>query len=172
MTAINLIASSPSVSVGSAVLSAQQYIDVDVVSVNQTFNLTSIIVDKISNKKVGNIQWGTFTWSATASLYTAIQYQSTGQLVASSTSAVVIDTTGGTITITDLAINTWGMYIVKLEIISSDNVYSITITSNAILVKNQTSELFGKIEMILKFFSFSCSLHLYRSSTSKFHIRP
>ncbi len=157
MTGINLVASSPSVSVGNAVLSAQQYIDVDVVSVNQTFNLTSIIVDKISNKQVGNIQWGSFTWLATASLYTALQYQATGQLVASSTSAVVIDTTGGTITITDLKINAQGMYVVKLQITSSDNVYSITITSNAILVKNQSSKLFEKIEMTLKFFSFSGS---------------
>jgi hypothetical protein len=157
VTGINLVASSPSVSVGNAVLSAQQYIDVDVVSVNQTFNLTSIIVDKISNKQVGNIQWGSFTWLATASLYTALQYQATGQLVASSTSAVVIDTTGGTITITDLKINAQGMYVVKLQITSSDNVYSITITSNAILVKNQSSKLFEKIEMTLKFFSFSGS---------------
>jgi hypothetical protein len=144
VTGINLVASSPSVSVGNAVLSAQQYIDVDVVSVNQTFNLTSIIVDKISNKQVGNIQWGSFTWLATASLYTDITYQATGQLVASSTSAVIIDTTGGTITITNLEINAQGMYVVKLQITSSDNVYSITITSNAILVKNQSGELFEK----------------------------
>ncbi len=140
MTTVNLVTSSPSVSVGNAQLSAQQYVDVDVVNVNQTFNLTSVIVDKISGKKIGNVQWGTFTWTATASLYTALQYQSTGQLIPSSTSTVIVDTTAGTITITNLAISVQGMYVVQLQLTSSDLVYSITITSDAILVKNQSSE--------------------------------
>ncbi len=157
VTGVNLIASSQSVSVTNPVLSAQQYINVDIVNINQTFNLTSIIVDQISHQQVRNIQWAGFTWLAAASLYTAIQYPSTGQLVASSTSAVVVDTTGGTITITNLAINTWGMYVIQLQLNSTDNAYLITITSNAILVKNQSSELFEKIEIILKFFSFSVS---------------
>ena len=141
MTTVNLVTTPSSVTVTDAQLSAQQYVDVDVVNVNQTFNLTSVIVDKINKKQIGNVNFnGITSWNAAASLYTAIQYQSTGQLIPSATSRVFIDTTAGTITLTDLAISQPGMYIIKLQLTSSNNVYSIAITSTGILVKNVSSE--------------------------------
>jgi hypothetical protein len=141
----NLISSSPSLSVSNAVLSAAQNGIVDVVSVNETFNIVAIIVDKYSKIKVGNIQWGSFSWTATASLYTGVQYQSNGSLIASATSSpVIIDTTAGTITATNLSISEPGMYIIKLQINSTDQVYSIALTSSAILVKQNTSKSFEK----------------------------
>lgn len=139
MASVNLVVTAPSLTVANPSLAAQQYINIDVVSVNDTFNLSSTIVDRISKKRVGNIIWGSFTWTATASLYTAVQYQSNGLLIASSSSAVVVDTTAGTITATNLAINEPGMYVVKMQITSSNNLYSIILTSNAILVKRRTS---------------------------------
>ena len=135
----SLIVSPAPIVVSSPLLSAKQNENVDVISVNETFNLSTIIVDKISKKKIGNIQWS--TWSASASLYTDVQYQSNGTLLSTSSSRVIVDTTAGTITVVNLAINQPGMYIVKLQIISLDNVYSILLTSNAILVKKNTSEL-------------------------------
>lgn len=145
-----MTADAPSVVVADPVLAAQQYINVDVVSVNETFNLSSIIVDGISKKKVGNITWGSFSWTAAASLYTAVQHQSNGSLFASISSAVVVDTTAGTITATNLAISEPGMYVVKLQITSTNSAYSLTLTSNAILVKANTSKSKKEIEMIKK----------------------
>ena len=172
VTALNLTAGAPSLIVAEPILAAQQYINVDVVSVNDTFNLSSIIVDGISKKKVGNIAWGNFNWTASASLYTSVQYQSNGSLIGSVSSAVVVDTTAGTITATNLAINEPGMYVVKLQIRSSNNVYALILTSNAILVKANTSKLKKEIEMIERnTFRCSCSENLDRRSTSEYHIQ-
>ena len=131
---------SSSVSVKNVELAAKQSVNVDIVSQNETFNLTTIIVDKISKVKIGNIQWGNFTWSATASLYTSLQYQSNGSLITTSSSAIIVDTTAGTITATNLAISELGMYVIKLEITSSNNQYSISLPSNSILVKQNSSK--------------------------------
>ncbi|CAF2873113.1 unnamed protein product [Rotaria sp. Silwood2] len=109
---INLTADASSVSVSSPILSVMQYINVDVVSINETFNLTTLIVDKISKTKIGNIQWGNSNWSATASLYTSLQYQSNGSLLATASSSVIVDTTKSTISVTNLAISEIGIIVV------------------------------------------------------------
>ena len=140
VTNTNLSVTPPTLSVSNAVLAAKQNENIDVVSVNQTFNLSVIIVDKNSKKKIGNIVWGSFTWQATASLYTQVQYQSNGSLISTNTSSVIIDRTAGTISVTFLSISQPGMYIIKLQLQSNDSVYSIVLTSNAILVKKSTSK--------------------------------
>ena len=136
----NLVVSSSSVSVSDPVLAARQSDKLDIVSVNQTFNLSVIIVDKISKAKIGNIQWSSFTWSAVVSLYTSLQYKRNGSLIQSPSSAIIVDTTAGTITATNLAIDAVGMYIVKVELRSSNNLYVIPMTSNGILVKEASSK--------------------------------
>ncbi len=100
-----------------------------------------MIVDQISNIQIGNIQWGTFTWTASISLYAPLQYKSNGSLLVTSSSAVIVDTTAGTITATYLAITEPGAYIIKLQINSTDHSYSIPLTSNCILVKANSSML-------------------------------
>ncbi|CAF5083871.1 unnamed protein product, partial [Rotaria sp. Silwood1] len=52
-----------------------------------------------------------------------------------------VDPTTGTITATDLAISDKGMYIIKLQITSSNGQYSIQFTSNGILVKENSTVL-------------------------------
>ena len=145
-----MIANAPATTVADPILAAAQYVNIDVVNVNATFNLSAIIVDAISKIKLGNIQWSTFTWNAAVSLYTSIQYQSNGSLVGTSSSAVIVDTTAGTITATYLTISEPGMYVVKMQITSSNNEYSLPFTSNAILVKASTSKSRKIIEMTLK----------------------
>jgi hypothetical protein len=130
----SLIASVPSVSVGNAVLSAAQYGYIDVTAVNQTFNFTAVIIDKATQLPIGSIQWSTFTWSAAVSLYTDKYCVSNGTLLSTSSSAVIVDTTSNTINATFLKITEPGMYIIHLLITSSDGVYTIPLTSNAILV--------------------------------------
>ena len=136
----SLVVNTSSFSVGNAELDAKQYENVAVVSQNETFNLSATIVDKKSKIKLANIQWGSFTWSAIVSLYTSVQCGGNGTLLTTSSSAIVVDTTAGTITATDLAITEIGMYIIKLDITSSNNQYSIPLTSNGILVKTNSSK--------------------------------
>ncbi len=139
---VNLVVSGTSVSVTSAVLSAAQYGYIDVVSANQTFNMTAIIIDQITKKKIGDILLSnTLTWSATASLYTDTYCKSNGTLRGTSSSAVIIDTTAGTINVTYLTITEPGMYVIKLQITSSNGAHSIPLTSNGILVIKNTSKL-------------------------------
>ena len=136
----SLTANSSSVSVTDAVLAAKQNGNIDVVSINEVFSLSLIVVDRTSQIKLGNIQWGGFTWSATVSLYGLLQYASNGSLNNVGSSSIVVDTTAGTITANNLTINDTGMYIVKVQLRSSNNLYNITLTSNGILVKKSTSK--------------------------------
>jgi hypothetical protein len=103
--------------------------------------MTAIIIDQITKIKIGNIQWGSFTWSATASLYTDKFCKANGTLLGTTSSAVIIDVTAGTINVTYLTITQPGMYVIKLQITSTDGRYSIPLTSNSILVKKNTSKL-------------------------------
>jgi hypothetical protein len=131
---------SSTVSVTEVRLGAQQSGFVDIVSINETFNISVIIVDQISKIKLGNIQWGGFQWLASASLYSLPQYNSNGTLISTISSAIVIDTVSGTITATNLAISAVGMYVIKIKLISSNNQYAIESTSTGILVKKSTSK--------------------------------
>lgn len=144
MASFNLTTGSSSVGVSDPVLAAAQYAALDVVSINETFNLTMMIVDKISQVQIGNIQWANFTWSAAVSLYTSLQYQGNGSLIVTTSSTIVVDTTARTITATNLAINATGMYVIQVQITSSDNQFSIPFNSTGILVKENSSIFFFK----------------------------
>lgn len=124
-----------------AILAAQQINPFDVVSINQTFNISGIIVDSVSGVQIGDIQWGGFSWSATISLYSLPQYQPPGTLKATASSAIIIDTTTGIITATNLLINDTGMYILAMVLTSSNGEYSLQLTSSGILVKDNSSKL-------------------------------
>jgi hypothetical protein len=135
-----LTANSTSVSVTNAILAAKQYGIVDVVSINQPFSLSLVIVDQVSSIKLDNIQWGGFTWSASVSLYGFLQYSGNGSLSNVPASSIVVDTTAGTITANNLTIDSTGMYIIQVQLLSSNNLYNISLTSNAILVKTASSK--------------------------------
>ena len=136
----SLTANSTSVSVTNAVLAAQQYGTVDVVSINQPFSLSLVIIDQISNIRLDNIQWGGFSWSASVLLYGFLQYSGNGSLSNVPASSIVVNTVAGTITANNLTINATGMYIIQVQLLSSNNVYNISLTSNAILVKVASSK--------------------------------
>ncbi|CAF4750041.1 unnamed protein product, partial [Rotaria magnacalcarata] len=53
---------------------------------------------------------------------------------------VIINPQSGTITATNLAISEVGAYIIKLDITTSNNQYSIPFTSNCIIVKENSSK--------------------------------
>jgi hypothetical protein len=123
-----------------ATLAAQQINEFYVVSVNETFNISGIIVDSFSGIQIGNIQWSGLTWSAAVSLYTLLRYNAQGALIASSSSVVIVDLTTGIITVTNLMINNVGMYVLNMVLTSSNGAYSLQVTSNGILVKENSSK--------------------------------
>jgi hypothetical protein len=135
-----VVTTSSSVTVTDAVLSAVQYGNVGVVSTNEIFNISATIVDQITKIQLGNIQWGSFTWTAVVSLYTSVQYQASGTLVSTASSVVIVNPTTGIITATNLAITKIGMYILQILLTSTNNAYSISLTSNGILVKDPSSK--------------------------------
>ncbi|CAF0745209.1 unnamed protein product [Adineta steineri] len=131
----SFIVSASSIQVSAPILAGKQWNDIAVVSVNETFNMSTIIVDKPSQIKIGDIQLGSgLQWTATASFY-PLQHKCNGTLVQTQSSAVIVDYTAGTITVTNLAINNVGMYIINVELKSTNNQYTIDLTSNGILVK-------------------------------------
>jgi len=135
-----MTAFTPSITVTEAILAAQQIDQIYVVSINQTFNFSGIIVDSASGVQIGNLQWRGFTWSAAVSLYTLPQYNPQGALITAVSSVVIVDITTGIITATNLAINNVGMYILKMVLTSSNGEYSLQFTSNGILVKENDSK--------------------------------
>jgi hypothetical protein len=137
---VSLTASASAITVTRATLAAKQTNQIYVVSINETFNISGIIVDSVSAIQIGNIQWRSFTWSAVVSLYTLSQYNAQGALITSVSSVVIVDTNTGIITATNLAINTVGMYILQMVLTSSNGEYSLQFTSNGILVKNSNSK--------------------------------
>ncbi|CAF1318068.1 unnamed protein product [Rotaria magnacalcarata] len=139
VASVNLTVSSPPVTVTNHILSAIQSDDVSVVSKNETFNMAVLIVDQISKTRIADIYWGGFSWTATISLYTSLQYQSNGSLIAASMSTVIFNPTAGIVTATNLAITEIGMYVLSMAITSSNNQYSILFLSHAILVKANTT---------------------------------
>ncbi|CAF3684556.1 unnamed protein product [Rotaria socialis] len=133
------------------ILSAIQSDDVSVVSKNETFNMTVLIVDQISKTRIADIHWGGFSWTATVSLYTSLQYQSNGSLIAASTSTAIVNLTAGTVTATNLEITEIGMYVFSMTITSSNNQYSILFTKgsvvNSFIVDGSTSDVAAVLTM-------------------------
>ena len=134
-----VVTTSSSVTVTDAILSVSQYGTIAVISTNQTFNISAVIVDQITKIQIGDINFNSLSWTGSVSLYTSLQCQSNGTLVASSSSAIIVDPTSGVITATNLALTEIGMYIIELLITSTNNQYSLALISSGILVKAPTS---------------------------------
>ena len=128
-----------------AVLAGQQVDGIYRVLVNQTFDISLMPVDQVTGKPLNNIRWGSnWTWIANASLYSLPKFNRPGSLIPIN-SNTSINLSAGRIKLTSLMLNTIGMYILNLGLISTDGEYTISFPSNAILVYDND----GKI---LKFF--------------------
>ena len=124
------------VTVTQAVLAGQQVNNVYVVNVNETFSISVMPVDRITGLQLGQVQWGNWTWSASVNLYSLSQFNRPGAIIASTLSRTVINHAAKTVTVTNLAINGTGMYVLSIRLVSSNNVHTIDLLSNGILVKS------------------------------------
>lgn len=123
-------------------LSAKQSNAISVVSINETFNISVILIDNQTRLQIGNIQWRDVTWSAIVSLYNLPDFKSNGQLIQGNTSKIIVNLNNGQIIATNLMIDTIGMYIIKIQLLSTNNEYNFSLTTNGILVKKNTSKVF------------------------------
>lgn len=140
----------PPLAVTRAVLGGQQVDGIYHVQVNQTFDVSLVPVDKATGKQLINIQWGSnWTWRANASLYALPKFNQPGFLIPIN-STTTIDTSAGRIRLTSLTINTVGMYILNLGLVSTDGEHQISFPSNAILVYNDNGEGFSICMSILR----------------------
>jgi hypothetical protein len=119
--------------------------NVYVVNVTELFSISVMPVDRFTGLQLGQIQWDNWNWSASVDLYSLPQFNRQGSIVASSLSRTVINLAAKTVTVTNLAINGTGMYVLRISLVSSNNVHRITLPSNGILVKSRDGEFDGEI---------------------------
>lgn len=139
MSNINLTANSSSLIITDAKLAIKQIDHIYVVSINETFNISVTIIDFQTLLPIGNILWRNRTWSANVSLYNLPEFSSNGTLSATNESSLIIDVARSTIIAKDLIIDSIGMYLIKVQLASSNNEYIFSLVSNAILVKDASS---------------------------------
>ena len=122
---LNRTVGSVNVSVSSVVLVGQQVNNISVVNVNATFVLIVMPIDSVTRLRLGQIQWGSWQWSADISLYPLPSFYCLGSLVTNSSSRTLVNLVAGTLTVTNLAINVTGMYMLNIHLMSSDNQFNI-----------------------------------------------
>jgi hypothetical protein len=128
-----MTANSSSVIVGQASLAVTIVEPIYVVTVNKSFNISIRPIDSITGGQLDQICWNNWTWIASVSLHTLSQYNPRGSLIPSATSMTIVDPIAGIVQVTNLMIGDIGMYILSINLISSNNQYSLHVTSNGIL---------------------------------------
>lgn len=140
---MNLVATTSNVAISNPDLDAVQVNEVGVVAVNQTFNITAAIVDSGSQQQLVDLNWINANWVVSVSMHTLPQYNGDGVLVTGASSSIVIDRSNNRITATNLAITAVGMYVINIRLQNSNSnpPVDITVISNAILVKENSSKM-------------------------------
>ncbi|CAF1351069.1 unnamed protein product [Rotaria sordida] len=151
----NLTVQAASVSVTQAVLAGQQVNNVYVVNVNETFSIAAMPVDNVTRLRLGQIQWGSWRWSANVTLFSLPKFNRHGSLVKNNSSRTNIDLVAGTVTVTNLAINATGMYVLQIRLVSSNNEHIIALPTNGILVKENSDNFITEIDAISSNFTFA-----------------
>ena len=107
---------------------------------NQNFNLTITIVDKETNIKMPNISWNNYQWTASIRLYSIGYYPASGTLSVSSAS-VIFDTSSGLAEFDNLKITKAGMYMISINVATTNNDYNFQCYSNLIQIIKSTTVL-------------------------------
>lgn len=103
--------------------------------INQRFNVSIMIVDSQNLRRVGQVTWGNWSWASTVSLYILPNYNRPAVVIIDPSSTTIPDSSTGTVTITNLAINNTGMFMLNVSLVSSNGQYSMQVRTYGILVK-------------------------------------
>jgi hypothetical protein len=128
-----MTANSSSVTVGQASLTITVVEPIYVVTVNEAFNISVRPIDSVTGGQLGEICWNSWTWTASVSLYSLTAYNPQGSLILGPSSITIVDPIAGIVQVTDLKIDDIGMYVLSIRLVSSNNQYSLHVTSNGIL---------------------------------------
>ena len=132
----NLTVQTDPITVTQATLAGRQVNNIYVVNTNEVFSISVIPIDSVTKLRLGQIQWGTWRWQANASLYGLPNYNRDGSLVTNSSARTVVNLVAGTITVTGLALNGTGMYVLQIQMTSTNNDYNVFVTTSSILAKD------------------------------------
>ena len=130
----NLTAQTATVTVTQALLAGRQVDNIYIVNVNQSFSVSVMPIDRVTKLRLGQIQWGTWRWFANVSMYSLPNFNRQGSLFKYTSSRTNVNLVAGTVTVTNLAINDTGMYVLNIHLTSSNNEHNIMLTSSGILV--------------------------------------
>lgn len=136
----NLTVESIPITVTNAIIAGEQVNNIYVVNVSEKFDITIIPVDKQTRLPLGKVRWGNWTWTANVTLRNLPKYNRPGKLIRTSSIAPVIDPVAKTITIRDLKINSTGMFMIDIRLVSTNNEHVISLSSNGILVKTASTD--------------------------------
>lgn len=140
-----------------ALLDGQQVNNVYVVNINQQFSVSVMPIDRITRRKLGQIQWSNWRWTATVAQKFLPNYNRLGSLITNSSSRININLVAGLVTIPNIWFTGTGMYMLSVRLISSNNEHDFEVISNAILVKQSKGnyEYFqtNRIVSFIAFFS-------------------
>ncbi|CAF3294066.1 unnamed protein product [Rotaria sp. Silwood2] len=145
----NLTIQTTTVNVSQATLAGRQVSNIYVVDVNQTFSVSVTPIDSVTRLKLAAIQWSGWQWYANVSLYTLPQFNRQGVLTRNNLSRTIVNVAAGTVTVTNLTINDTGMYVLKIQLVSSNNDHNVMVPSNGILVKQANSSVVALLDVAL-----------------------
>lgn len=138
---MNLTVQIGNVSVVEAQLAGQQVNNIYLVNANESFSVSVMPIDLITKLPLGRVQWGNWRWTSNVFLYTLPSFNRQGFLMTNSSSRTIVNITAGIVTLTNVAISGTGMFMMNICLTSSNNLYNITVLSNAILVAKDKSKL-------------------------------
>ena len=111
-----------------------------VTEVNQRFNISVMPIDSITRRRLGQVMWGGWTWIPSVSFYHLPRYDRGATLIIDSSSRTLIDLTAGIVTVTNIAIDSIGMFMLNISLVSSNQQYAFQVRSSGILVIGRGSE--------------------------------
>lgn len=144
---LNLTVRSPMISVTATTIAGVEVDHRYVVEVNERFNVSVMPVDSITRRRLGQVMWGGWNWTVSVSLYSLPRYNRAATLIVDSTSRTLIDPIAGTVTVTNIAIDSIGMFMLSISLVSSNQQYTFQVRSSGILVLDCGSEC-SRIEHI------------------------
>jgi len=134
LSTLNLTVISGTISVTATTIAGLEMNHVYVTHVNERFDVSVMPVDSITRRRLGKVMWGGWNWTASVSFYTLPQYSRSGTLIVDSSSRTLIDMDAGTVTITNVAIDSVGMFMLNVSLVSSNQQYAFQVRTNGILV--------------------------------------
>ena len=129
----DLIVGTPLLPVTRADLTAEQVNLIAPVTINEKFDVEIALIDRLTRQRLEKARWDNWYWSYNVTLYTLPKFNQAG-LLNLLNSSISINTVQGIIKLVNLQINAVGMYMLNIQLVSTNGEYSINLRSKSILI--------------------------------------